>query len=146
MAQALLLAEEAASAGEVPVGAVIVRDGGQVAAGRNQMIAARDPTAHAEMNVLRAAARRLENYRLPDCELFVTIEPCCMCAGALLHARIGRLVFGAKEPRAGALVSRLQLLDSRWLNHRVQVRSGVLEDSCGRLMTDFFAARRRSAT
>lgn len=146
MAQALVLAKEAGLAGEVPVGAVLVRGGERLASGRNEMIGRKDPTAHAEINALRQAALRLRNYRLPDCELFVTVEPCAMCAGALVHARIRRLVFGAAEPRTGAVCSRFHLLDDVAMNHRVEVNSGVLADACGRVMVDFFAARRKSAT
>ena len=142
MALALEQAALAAEAGEVPVGAVLVKDGELVAAGFNQPIGRCDPTAHAEIVALRAAAQTLNNYRLPDTTLYVTIEPCAMCAGALVHARIRRLVFGAAEPRAGAVASSLQLLAGEQLNHRVEVEGGVLGDECGALMKAFFRNRR----
>ena len=142
MARALELAARAAEAGEVPVGAVVVHDGEIIGEGWNQPISAGDPTAHAEIVALRAAARRLDNYRLPGATLFVTIEPCTMCAGALVHARIARLVYGAAEPRAGAVRSAATVLDTPGLNHRVQVESGVGAEAAARLMTEFFRARR----
>jgi tRNA(adenine34) deaminase len=145
MRLALEQAALAAQAGEVPVGAVLVKDGELIAAGFNQPIGRCDPTAHAEIVALRAAAQALENYRLPETTLYVTIEPCAMCAGALVHARIKRLVFGAVEPRAGAVVSSLRLLEGEQLNHRVEVESGLLGDECGAVMKAFFRNRRTGA-
>ena len=142
MREALRLAVHAAAQGEVPVGAVVVLDGVIVGRGFNRPITARDPTAHAEIVALRAAAAFLGNYRLTDATLYVTIEPCTMCAGALVHARIGRLVFGAREPRAGAVASTAQVLAHPGLNHRVEVQEGVLADEAQRLMQDFFRSRR----
>lgn len=143
MQQALALAEQAAEQGEVPVGAVVVSPQGEVIGrGFNQPLGQNDPTAHAEIMALRDAATRLGNYRLSGCRLYVTIEPCSMCAGSLVHARITELIFGAKEPRAGVICSQQQLLDSSWLNHRCQWRGGVLEQECAQRMKDFFAARR----
>jgi tRNA(adenine34) deaminase len=142
MRLALEQAALAAQAGEVPVGAVLVREGELIAAGFNQPIGRCDPTAHAEIVALRAAAQALGNYRLPETTLYVTIEPCAMCAGALVHARIKRLVFGAAEPRAGAVASSLRLLEGEQLNHRVEVESGLLGDECGSIMKAFFRNRR----
>ncbi len=144
MRAALALAAQGARAGEVPVGAVIVQEDEQIGAGFNQPIGAADASAHAEIVALRAATRRLGNYRLPNTTLYVTLEPCMMCAGALVHARINRLVYGALEPKAGVVVSH-PLLDSSWLNHRVETTGGVLADQCGALLSDFFAARRASS-
>ena len=129
-------------AGEVPVGAVVVRDGRQVGAGFNQPIRAADPTAHAELLALRAAARAAGNYRLTGAALYVTVEPCLMCAGALVHARIATLVYGAPEPRSGAVRSLLRALDHPALNHRVTVVEGVLEAECRELLQAFFRRRR----
>jgi len=142
MRRAIALAREAQSRGEVPVGAVLVRDGAVVGEGYNQPIGSCDPTAHAELVALRQAARRDRNYRLPDTTLYVTVEPCSMCAGALVHARVGRLVFGASEPRAGAVESQLSLLSRDFYNHRVAVTGAVLAAECGQLMKDFFAHKR----
>jgi len=146
MRRALLLAKEAAGCGEVPVGAVLVRadaSGEQlIGQGRNEMIGKSDPTAHAEINALRDAAARLGNYRLPDTTLYVTLEPCMMCAGALVHARVKRLVFGAHEPRTGAIVSQGRVLESPAHNHRVQVDGGLLFEECASLMQNFFRDRR----
>ena len=142
MRQALRLAEIAREDGEVPVGAVVVLGGDVIGEGFNQPIARDDPSAHAEILALRAAAAQIGNYRLQDATLYVTIEPCMMCCGALVHARISRLVFGAREPRAGAVVSNARLLGSPWLNHRAEVSEGVLADECAELMRAFFAARR----
>ncbi len=143
MQQALGLAAQAAEQGEVPVGAVVVSPQGEVIGrGYNQPRGQKDPTAHAEVMALRDAAAQIDNYRLSGCRLYVTIEPCSMCAGALVHARIAELVFGAKEPRAGVVCSQQQLLDSSWLNHRCHWRGGVLEQECAQRMKDFFAARR----
>ena len=142
MARALWLAQQAAAAGEVPVGAVVVRDGVVLGEGANGPIGGHDPTAHAEIVALRAAALTAGNYRLPDATLYVTIEPCTMCAGALVHARIGTLVFGTREPRAGAIVSTANVLDNAGLNHRIGVVEGVLAAQCADLLQRFFRARR----
>lgn len=142
MRVALELAEQAAVLGEVPVGAVVVRDGEVIGRGWNQPISGQDPTAHAEIVALRDAARRVGNYRLVDADLYVTIEPCTMCAGAIVHARIRRVIFGASEPKAGALESRQQLLDAPWLNHRVRWRGGVLAQRCSDRISEFFRLRR----
>lgn len=144
MQMALTLAEQAASVGEVPVGAVVVRDGEVIGEGFNRTISSHDPTAHAEIVALRDAASRLKNYRLPGAELYVTIEPCTMCAGALVHARISHLIFGAKEARAGAIVSSARVLENPGLNHLVQITGGVCESEAGQLMADFFKAKRKS--
>lgn len=143
MRRALALAREGAALGEVPVGAVVVRDGVIVGEGYNQPIVARDPTAHAEVVALRDAATRLGNYRLVDCDLYVTLEPCLMCCGALVHARVREVVYGAREPKAGSVVSRLSALDLPHLNFRVAARGGVLADECSALLSEFFRARRR---
>lgn len=145
MRVALQRARAAGAAGEVPVGAVVVRAGEVLGAGANRPIAAADPTAHAEVEALRAAARAAGNYRLVGADLYVTAEPCLMCAGALAHARIRRLIYGAPEPKFGAVASSAQVLDSPCLHHHVQVRGGVLSDECARLLVDFFAARRGQA-
>ncbi len=143
MRRALDLADRAERAGEVPIGAVVVRDGELLGEGWNQVISARDPTAHAEIVALRDAARRADNYRLPGAVLYVTLEPCTMCAGALVHARIGQLVFGAKEPRAGVVCSNSSLLDEPWYNHRVSWQGGVLADESANRLKAFFQARRQ---
>lgn len=143
MQQALLLAQNGAAAGEVPVGAVLVREGQLLSTGYNHPIVAHDPTAHAEIVALRQAAQKLDNYRLPDTTLYVTIEPCAMCVGAMIHARVKRLVFGAKEPRAGAVCSHFRLLDQPGVfNHRIEYAGGVLEEECARVMMEFFKRRR----
>ena len=142
MVHALRCAGQAADAGEVPVGAVVVVDGEIVGEGANACIVSKDPVAHAEIVALRDAAARLGNYRLPGASLYVTLEPCTMCAGAAVHARIDTLVYGAPEPKSGALVSTARVLDNAALNHRVQVVSGVLEAQCAQIMRDFFALRR----
>ena len=142
MREALAEARLARGRGEVPVGAVVVLAGAVIGRGSNQPIHATDPTAHAEVVALRAAARATGNYRLPGAALYVTVEPCLMCAGALVHARIGRLVFGAAEPKAGAVRSTMRALDHPALNHRVEVAGGVLEPECNALMRAFFAERR----
>tara|TARA_A100001037_G_C15153955_1_gene642146 strand:- start:18597 stop:19097 length:501 start_codon:yes stop_codon:yes gene_type:complete len=142
MVHALRCAGQAADAGEVPVGAVVVVDGEIVGEGANACIVSNDPVAHAEIVALRDAAARLGNYRLPGASLYVTLEPCTMCAGAAVHARIDTLVYGAPEPKSGALVSTARVLDNAALNHRVQVVSGVLEAQCAQIMRDFFALRR----
>jgi len=144
MTQALALARAARERGEVPVGAVVVHEGAVVGRGGNAPIAASDPTAHAEITALREAGRAAGNYRLPDCSLYVTIEPCVMCAGAILHARIPRLVFGARDPKTGACGSVVDLFVEPRLNHHTTVLGGVLADECGKLLADFFAARRAS--
>ena len=144
MRRALALAREAADAGEVPVGAVVVQDGVVVGEGRNQPITTSDPTAHAEIVAMRAAAAAAHNYRLSGATLVVTLEPCPMCVGAMVHARIGTVVYGAPEPRTGALGSAVAAHERPGLNHRLTVVGGVLEDECGELMRGFFRARRGS--
>jgi tRNA(adenine34) deaminase len=144
MRRALGLAERAEAAGEVPVGAVLVRDGEVVGEGWNRPIGAHDPTAHAEVEALRDAGRRLANYRLPGTALYVTLEPCAMCAGAILHARVARVVFGARDPKGGAAGSVFDLLGTDRLNHRVEVVSGVLAEACGQRLQAFFQSRRLS--
>lgn len=136
-------ARNAWSVGEVPVGAVIVHQGRVLATGFNHPIGSHDPTAHAEIRALRAAAELLGNYRLVDCDLYVTLEPCAMCAGAIMHARIRRLVFGATDPKTGACGSVVDLMAEQTLNHHTAVVGGVLRDACGGLLSDFFAERRR---
>ncbi len=145
MRHALTLAHKAAEAGEVPVGAVLVNDGQLLAEGWNRPIIDHDPTAHAEIMAIRAAAKRVENYRLPGTTLYITIEPCSMCAGAIIHARIARVVFGAAEPRAGAAGSALNLLCNAQFNHQTEVSAGVLAEECGQVLKDFFAMRRKAA-
>lgn len=135
-------AHAAEAAGEVPVGAIVVRDGEILGAGRNRVIADNDPTAHAEIVALREAGRALGNYRLEGCTLYATLEPCAMCAGAILHARIARLVYAAADPKAGACGSVLSVINHPQLNHRVDVTSGLLAEECGTMLTDFFRARR----
>lgn len=144
MQRALELAERAAAAGEVPVGAVIADERGDIIAeGWNQPITACDPTAHAEIVALRAAASRLNNYRLPGTTLYVTIEPCTMCAGALLHSRIERLVIAAPEPKAGAVVSQSRVLDAPYCNHRVQYELGLCGEQAAEKISAFFQQRRK---
>ena len=144
MAIAIKQAEQAAALDEVPIGAVVVDILSQqiIGAGFNQPIRSSDPTAHAEILALRSAAKTRENYRLPGTVLYVTIEPCTMCVGALIHARVDLLVFGAREPRAGAVVSQLALPTEEHFNHRLAHLEGVLEESCSALMTEFFQTRR----
>jgi tRNA(adenine34) deaminase len=142
MGLALDLAREAGAAGEVPVGAVVVLEGEVVGRGFNQPIGRHDPTAHAEIMALRDAAIRLGNYRLPGCTLYVTLEPCAMCAGAIMHARIERVVFGARDPKTGAAGSIIDLFAEARLNHHTAVVGGVLAEECGSLLSGFFAARR----
>jgi tRNA(adenine34) deaminase len=142
MRAALELARRAEAEGEVPVGAVVVRDGSIIGRGYNAPISRQDPTAHAEMMALRDAAQHLGNYRLADCELYVTLEPCLMCVGAIFHARIARVVFGAGDPKTGACGSVLDLFAEPRLNHHAQVKGGVLAQECGALLSDFFARRR----
>lgn len=143
MRLALAQASLSLDAGEVPVGAVVVRHGVVIATGRNAPIGAHDPTAHAEIVALRAAAQALGNYRLDDCELYVTLEPCAMCSGALLHARVRRVVFGAADPKTGAAGSVLNLFQESRLNHQTQAQGGVLAEPCGALLSDFFRQRRK---
>jgi tRNA(adenine34) deaminase len=142
MGEALALARAAGARGEVPVGAVVVRDDAILGRGGNAPIAASDPTAHAEIAALRDAARATGNYRLPGCTLYVTIEPCAMCAGAILHARIAAVVFGAADPKTGACGSVIDLFGEPRLNHHASVMRGVRAAECGALLSDFFAARR----
>lgn len=142
MREAISLARAAECLGEVPVGALVVRDGVIVGRGFNSPIGEHDPTAHAEIAALRDAARQLRNYRLPGCELFVTLEPCAMCAGAILQARIARLIYGARDPKTGVNGSVVDLFAVERLNHHTEVLSGVLAEECGLLLSDFFAARR----
>lgn len=144
MREAISLAQAAECLGEVPVGAVVVRDDEIVGRGFNSPIGDADPTAHAEIAAIRAAARALDNYRLPGCTLYVTLEPCAMCAGAILQARIGRVVYGARDPKTGVHGSVVDLFAVTRLNHHATVVGGVLADECGRLLSDFFAARRRA--
>jgi tRNA(adenine34) deaminase len=142
MAEALRLAREAGAMGEVPVGAVVVKDGEIIGRGFNAPISRQDPTAHAEIVALRDAARLMGNYRLPGCELYVTLEPCVMCSGAIIHARIARVVFGARDPKTGACGSVMNLFDEPRLNFHATVTDGVLAAECGALLTNFFAAKR----
>ncbi len=142
MRRALELARRAEELGEVPVGAVVVADGEVIGEGWNQPISANDPTAHAEIVALRAAAQRVRNYRLTGAALYVTLEPCAMCAGAIVHARIARVVFGAPDPKAGAGGSVFNLLANERLNHRAEVAGGVLEAVCADLLQAFFQSRR----
>lgn len=144
MRRALLLAGEAESHGEVPVGAVLVRGSDIVGAGHNRPIGGVDPTAHAEIEALRAGARALGSYRLTDTTLYVTLEPCLMCAAAIVHARVRRVVFGAWDPKAGAAGSIIDAFALPAMNHRVDAFGGVLEEECGELLRRFFAARRGS--
>ena len=145
MRAALDEARRALAAGEVPIGAVVVVDGQIVGRGFNRPISAVDPTAHAEVIALRDAAQRVGNYRLTDAVVYVTLEPCLMCVGALVHARVGELVYGATEPKSGALVSTMRALESPGLNHRFAVTGGMLETECRQLIQQFFRDRRRVA-
>lgn len=145
MMRALALADRAAELDEVPVGAVVVRDGQILGEGFNQVISSADPTAHAEIVALRAAATCLGNYRLSGAVLYVTLEPCTMCAGAIVHARVSELVFGANEPRAGVICSRASQLDQVWYNHRVAWHGGVLGEQSSTRLRTFFRARRKPA-
>ena len=145
MTEALVLARAAKERGEVPVGAIVVSDGAVIGRGGNAPIAANDPTAHAEIAALREAARALGNYRLPGCSLYVTLEPCAMCTGAILHERISRLIFGARDPKTGACGSVIDLIGEPRLNHHATVAGGVLADECGKLLSDFFSRLRASA-
>lgn len=145
MQQALVHAQCAWSLGEVPVGALVVKDDQVIATGFNRPIGSHDPTAHAEIMALRAAAALLGNYRLPGCELFVTLEPCAMCASAMLHARLKRVVFGAPDPKTGASGSVINLFAQPQFNHQTELVGGVLAEQCGMLLKNFFAERRRAA-
>jgi len=142
MQEALEQAKLAALAGEVPVGAILVRDGQVIGRGFNQPIGNHDPSAHAEMLALRTAAQDVANYRLPGATLYVTLEPCVMCSGAMLHARIDRVVFGAPDPKTGAAGSVLDIFASKQINHQTQVEGGILAEECGQILRDFFRERR----
>jgi tRNA(adenine34) deaminase len=142
MGEALALATAAGARGEVPVGAVVVKSGAIIGRGGNGPVSSSDPTAHAEIDALREAARALGNYRLPGCDLFVTIEPCVMCAGAIMHARISRVVYGAPDPKTGACGSVVDLFAEPRLNHHASVTPGVRAGECGALLSRFFEARR----
>mgnify|MGYP001809058327 FL=1 len=145
MREALIEGKIALLAGEVPVGSVVVAADGQIVGrGFNQPIGANDPTAHAEIQALREAARLLGNYRLNGTTLYVTVEPCPMCAGALIHSRVDRLVYGTPEPKSGAVCSAMRMLDHPALNHRIEIVSGVLEDKCREMIQDFFGEKRRT--
>jgi tRNA(adenine34) deaminase len=143
MQQALQLAQQAALAGEVPVGAVVVKDGVIIGRGGNAPIDSHDPTAHAEINAIRQAAQEIGNYRLVGCTLYVTLEPCAMCAGAIQHARIARLVYGASDPKTGACGSVIDLMSEEKLNHHAKVTGGVLATECGHTLSSFFSERRK---
>jgi tRNA(adenine34) deaminase len=145
MEEALRAAQRALEAGEVPVGAVVVCDGRVIASGWNRNLTGDDPTAHAEVVALREAGAVVGNHRLGDCELFATIEPCAMCAGAVIHARIKRLVYGAYDPKAGAVHSVMQVLNHPKLNHRMEVKGGVLAGRCAELVQSFFRQRRQDS-
>jgi len=145
MRQALEQAQHAWDLGEVPVGAVVVKDGVVIARGYNQPIGRHDPTAHAEIVALRAAAEALGNYRLPGCELYVTLEPCVMCSGAMMHARLAKVVYGATDPKTGACGSVLNLFEQEQLNHHTAIAGGVMAEECGAMLKSFFAARRAAA-
>lgn len=143
MQLALKQASLAAQAGEVPVGALVIKDGEIIGRGHNRNLLDNDPSAHAEIVALRQAAARLSNHRLTGCEMFVTIEPCAMCAGAMVHARVERLVYGASDPKAGAVNSVLQVLNHPGLNHKMEVKSGVLEQQCSEILQQFFREKRK---
>lgn len=145
MREALALAAEGARLGEVPVGAVIVRNGEIIGRGFNCPISRHDPSAHAEMVAIRDAALRMENYRLPGCTLYVTLEPCSMCAGLIVHSRIQRVVYGAAEPKAGVAISRGQFFSQAFLNHRVLVEGDVMAKDCSEVLSEFFRMRRLKA-
>lgn len=142
MAMAIELARDAWQAGEVPVGAIVVLDGQIVGKGFNQPISRHDPSAHAEIMALRDAGKHIANYRLPECSLYVTLEPCTMCAGAIMHARIKRIVFGAADPKTGAAGSVVNLFKEERLNHHTEIEGGVLAKECGELISSFFRERR----
>ena len=143
MREALVLAAQGAALGEVPVGAVLVQDGQIIGRGYNSPISQRDPSAHAEMVAVRDAAQALQNYRLPGVTLYVTLEPCSMCAGLIVHSRIQRVVYGATEPKAGVVASRGRFFEQDFLNHRVLVEGGVLAEECGAVLSEFFRLRRQ---
>ena len=145
MQQALEQAKLAADNGEVPVGAIVVKNGTVIGRGFNQPIGQHDPTAHAEIQAMRQAATHLGNYRLVDCELYVTLEPCAMCSGAIQHARIARLVYGASDPKTGACGSVVNLMAETRLNHHTEITGGVLAEACGALLSAFFKARRQKS-
>jgi tRNA(adenine34) deaminase len=145
MRLALEQARHAWDLGEVPVGAVVVKDGAVIAVGYNQPIGKHDPTAHAEIVALRAAAEALGNYRLPGCELYVTLEPCVMCSGAMMHARLAKVVYGAADPKTGAGGSVVNLFEQEQLNHHTEIAGGVMAEECGAMLKSFFAARRAAA-
>jgi tRNA(adenine34) deaminase len=142
MREALAEAQAAAEAGEVPIGAVVVHNGEIIGRGQNRVLRDLDPTSHAEIVAMREAAQALKNYRLVDCELYVTLEPCAMCAGAMIHARIARLIYAASDPKAGAVASVLQVLNHPRLNHQMSVEIGLLGDEAGELLREFFRQRR----
>lgn len=143
MQLALSLAKKAEQQDEVPIGAILVMDGECIAKGWNQPISTNDTTAHAEIMALRVASERLQNYRLPSTTLYVTLEPCVMCAGALIHARVARVVYGATDPKAGAAGSVFELLGTDKLNHKIEITRGVMKDECASLLTSFFQRRRK---
>ena len=143
MAHALDLAERSKLEGEVPVGALIIKEDALIAEGWNQPIDKHDATAHAEVMAIRAAGKKLANYRIPDTTLYVTLEPCTMCAGAIIHARIGRVVFGATDPRTGSAGSVIDIFSKDYHNHRVVVESGVMQEECGQILKTFFKERRQ---
>lgn len=145
MRLAIEAAGRAKALGEVPVGAVLVKNGEVIATGFNQPIGRHDPTHHAEIAALRAGAEALGNYRLPGCTLYVTLEPCVMCAGAMMHARLARVVFGASDPKTGACGSVVNLFDEDRLNHHAEITGGILAAECGTMLSNFFAERRRLA-
>ena len=145
MRMALNAAAEAKLAGEVPVGAVIVKDGEVISVAHNQPIGRHDPTAHAEINALRLAAQSVGNYRLVGCTLYVTLEPCAMCAGAMMHARLARVVYGATDPKTGACGSVVNLFAEKKLNHQTELEGGVLAEECGNILSSFFAERRQQS-
>jgi len=144
MRESLRLAVRASERGEVPVGALVVKDGKVIGRGYNAPISSKDPTAHAEIQALREATRKLGNYRLEGCSLYVTLEPCAMCAGAIMHARIARLVYGASDPKTGACGSVVDLFSENKLNHHTTVTGGILAVEAGRLLSEFFASRRHA--
>lgn len=146
MREAMALAQQAAERGEVPVGAVVVKDGQIIGRGSNAPIGMHDPSAHAEILAMRDAAKNIGNYRLVDCSLYATLEPCAMCAGAIQHARIGKLIFGAKDPKTGACGSVINLMAEDKLNHHTDINAGILESECGQLLSDFFKQRRQEKT
>jgi tRNA(adenine34) deaminase len=145
MREALSLARQAGASGEVPVGAVVVKDEAVVGRGYNRPVSSKDPTAHAEVIALRDAAERIGNYRLAECELYVTLEPCAMCAGAIMHARVSRVVYGAADPKSGACGSVVDLFAENRLNHHATIVGGVMAEEAASLLQDFFSARRRAS-